>query len=43
MNRLSATSCDFYNEYVFTFGGHIKNYVYEDVINNLDKFYEVFE
>jgi len=42
MKRLSATSCDFYNEYVFTFGGQITNYVYEEVIENLEKFNEVF-
>ena len=33
---------DFYNRYVFTFGGQIKNYVYEDIIENLEKFNEVF-
>ncbi len=42
IERLSATSCDFYNRYVFTFGGQIKNYVYEDIIENLEKFNEVF-
>ena len=42
MERLSATSCDFYNQYVFNFGGQIKNYVYEDVIENIEQFSEAF-
>ncbi len=38
MERLSATSCDFYNDNVFTFGGKMINYVYEDVLENINKF-----
>ena len=42
MERLSATSCDFYNENVFTFGVKMINYVYDDVLENINEFNKRF-